>query len=337
MPKRLLVVTQTVDRQDPNLGFFHRWIEELSKKAALHVIANKVGEHELPSNVEIHTLGTEVGASKLSKLLRYQRYLFRILPRVDAVFFHMCPEYVLAAGFWLAVFPKKSLLWYTHKSTTWKLRIAEKQVDAIFTASTLSFRLPSKKVEVTGHGIDTEFFKPAPTRRKRTKLVILTAGRISPVKKHEVLIEAALFLKQEGADFEVQIAGAPIVEGDAKYQEALERIVKERALSNEVRFLGAVPHQEIVEFYRQGVIFINLSETGSLDKAVLEAAACGLSVLTSNDAFKEMLPGASIVGAAPRELAMRIIETSKLELPLRDYVVAHHGLDRLLSRIADFI
>ena len=178
----------------------------------------------------------------------------------------MCPEYVLAAGFWLAVFPKKSLLWYTHKSTTWKLRIAEKQVDAIFTASTLSFRLPSKKVEVTGHGIDTEFFKPAPTRRKRTKLVILTVGRISPVKKHEVLIEAALFLKQEGADFEVRIAGAPIVEGDAKYQEALERIVKERALSNEVRFLGAVPHQEIVEFYRQGVIFINLSETGSLDK-----------------------------------------------------------------------
>ena len=61
----------------------------------------------------------------------------------------------------------------------------------IFTASHLSFRLKSSKVVVTGHGIDTELFKPDHLRLnpkdQRFNLRILSVGRIAPVKNYETL------------------------------------------------------------------------------------------------------------------------------------------------------
>ena len=44
---KLLVVTQAMDEQDPVLGFFVRWVEELAKRAErIEVICLKEGKHE---------------------------------------------------------------------------------------------------------------------------------------------------------------------------------------------------------------------------------------------------------------------------------------------------
>lgn len=62
---RLLVVTQAVDKQDPVLGFFHRWLEEFAKHAdQLIVICLREGTHSLPSNVRIYSLGKENGGDE---------------------------------------------------------------------------------------------------------------------------------------------------------------------------------------------------------------------------------------------------------------------------------
>ena len=64
---KLLIVTQKVDINDDNLGSFHDWLKKLSDLADIYVIANYVGEYELPDNAKIYSLGKEKGAGKFLK------------------------------------------------------------------------------------------------------------------------------------------------------------------------------------------------------------------------------------------------------------------------------
>ena len=161
-----------------------------------------------------------------------------IIAKIKRNFFHMCPEYVLGAHLLPKIFGKKTSLWYTHKSVNWKLKLAEKLVDKIFTASKESFRLPSEKVEVTGHGIDVDKFKPVKTNEISLKFKIISVSRISPVKNIHLLIEVAEILKSrtffsqngQAPGWEIKIAGAPILENDKTYFEKLKRTVKEKNL-----------------------------------------------------------------------------------------------------------
>jgi len=57
---KLLIVTQTIDSNDPVLGFFVRWVEEFSKQCEeVTVICLQKGEYELPKNVRVFSLGKE--------------------------------------------------------------------------------------------------------------------------------------------------------------------------------------------------------------------------------------------------------------------------------------
>ena len=205
---KLLIITQKADINDDNLGFFHDWLKKFASLADVNVIANYVGKYELPENVKVFSLGKEKEVGKLTKIFRYQWLLLKLLPKSEGVFFHMCPEYVLGANFLPKIFRKKTLLWYTHKAVNWKLKLAEKLVDKIFTASKESFRLPSKKVEVVGHGIDVRKFKmPARLASERVdgkqnlKFKIITAGRIASIKNLHLSIDAAEILKKQGSKF----------------------------------------------------------------------------------------------------------------------------------------
>ena len=62
---RLLIITQKVDKNDPILGFFHRWIEEFAKHCqSIIVICLQKGEYNLPKNIKILSLGKEKGKKK---------------------------------------------------------------------------------------------------------------------------------------------------------------------------------------------------------------------------------------------------------------------------------
>jgi glycosyltransferase involved in cell wall biosynthesis len=287
---RLLIVTQAVDSRDSNLGFFHNWLLELSAKADLIIITNKLGAHSLPDKkVKIFSLD-KFQNNRFKKFREYRRLLKQRLGQVDGVFFHMCPEYVLAAGLLPRSFGKKTLLWYTHKSVNWRLKLAEKLVDKIFTASKESFRLPSKKVEVVGHGIDWEFFRsalPFPVSSS-SELKLLTVGRIAPIKNLEVLIRAIDELKNRyGRKISLDIVGSPIFKDDENYLNKLKQIIEELKLQKETQFLGSREYKDLPSVYAAHNIFVHASETGSLDKVVLEALASGLQIFTSSEAYDD--------------------------------------------------
>ncbi len=293
MVPRLLIVTQAVDSRHTNLGFFVRWIAEFAKHVDVVVIANEVGEYQLPSNVEVHSLGKEKGVGRLGRYINFYTLIFRL--RYTAVLCHMNPEFVIAGGWWWRLSGRPIVLWYMHKSVTARLRLAERLVRAVATASAESFRLPSSKVHILGHGIDTDIFTPDPSVSRGTHA--LSVGRLMPSKRHDKAIDMA------------QADGRPLyIAGEGPERAALEAYAKTKGAA--VTFLGGVMHGALLNEYRQAAYLIHTSETGSLDKVVLEAMACDTPVVSTSEAFRSVPLTA---GGA--------------------YVQEHHSLQQLIPRI----
>lgn len=338
---RILLITQKVDLNDDNLGFFHRWIEEFAKNAEkIFVITQFLGEYNLPANVEVYSMGKERGWGRARRYWNFYKYSLKIVPRVDAVFVHMIPLWAVMLWKPVFIFRKKMYLWYTHRSVTWSLRLAEKMVKKIFTASRESFRLPSKKVEILGHGIDTDFFLPRPEFRNPEVYRIVSAGRISASKRIKEMISGAAELRKilpPERIFEFVIIGSPKTHEDEGYFADLKNLVGELKLSDTVKFMGGVPYKDIVREYQKSNLFLNFSVTGSVDKAVLEAMSSGADVLTANEAFFGMLPeentikdlSASAVAARIR----RFIYNEGARSDLRGIVVREHNLKNLVLKI----
>lgn len=266
---KLLICTQAVDQDDPILGFFHRWIEEFAKHCELvTVICLREGKHALPDNVQIYALGK---GSKITRAYRVLALASRLRVQYGSVFVHMNPEYIVTAGWLWRALGKKTALWYTHKNVDVKLRIAALFADIIFTASKESFRLKSDKVRVMGHGIDTEFFTPDATVVRENWL--LSVGRLTKSKRHDLAVRMAA---SEGK--ELRIAG------DGPERQNLENLAHE--LKVRVQFLGGLTQTQLREEYRRAAYLLHTSETGSLDKVVLEALACELRIKTNDPALK---------------------------------------------------
>lgn len=278
---KLLILTQKVDRQDPILGFFHRWLEEFAKHyERVTVICLKEGEHNLPPNIYIRSLGKERGVSKFTYLWRFYSSIWRERKNYDAVFVHMNPEYVVLGGIPWRLWGKRVGLWYVHRQTNLKLRLAAVLAHTIFTSSPESFRLKNRKVRHVGHGIDTETFSPLPWNVASRQL--LHVGRITPIKRCDILIDALQNLRVRGEDWKAVFVG-PV--GDQDYFDRLKRKVGQLGLEGKVSFLGPRSAQEVHEEFGRSFASVNMTPSGGMDKAVLESWAAGRPCLAANKAF----------------------------------------------------
>ena len=338
MAKSLLIITQRVDSGDQLLGFFVSWIRLFARRFdAVTVICQSAGTYEFPPNVSVVSLGKADGAGKLSQLIRFYCLLWTLRDRYDAVFVHMNPVWAVVGSPMLRIMGKRIFLWYTHKAVTLRLRIAELFVHGIFTASKESFRLPSDKVVVTGHGIDTDVFAPDERIAKMTGS-LLTVGRIAPVKNLELLVDAARILLDDDMPISVSIVGAAVLSKDRAYERELRNRIAHSGYADRFSFAGAYQHEHLVPVYRSHEVFVHLSRTGSLDKTVLEAMACGMKVVSCNDAARAFLPPEFTFNSNDASGSAHAIQHA-LSRPapsaLREYVVAHHNLERLIDRLSE--
>jgi glycosyltransferase involved in cell wall biosynthesis len=346
---RLLILTQVIDQKDPALGFFHRWVEEFAHAVtSVEVLCLREGMHTLPSNVRVWSLGKEQGVGRIGYILRFYGFIWAHRNDYDAVFIHMNSEYLVLGGVLWRALGKKTLLWHTHKSMNLIHRIGEKLVDVVATASPESYRLASRKLHVLGHGIDTDAFVPGGPHEDDI-FQVLTTGRIARVKGLDILIEGVAGLVKKGVPTELLIIGGPVTKDDEVYLEELKKRVTEHSLDASVRFVGSVSHEEILPYLKRADAFVNCSRTGSLDKAVLEAMAVGLPVITSNDGLTSALgasadtlmfrPGDSegLIGRLSHIAALPKDEHDALSKGLRTIVVEHHSLQRLVPRMVELI
>ncbi|OGE76535.1 MAG: hypothetical protein A3C85_03870 [Candidatus Doudnabacteria bacterium RIFCSPHIGHO2_02_FULL_48_21] len=349
---RLIFITRKVDRADPLTGFVFGWIEALARNLQqLYVICQEKGDaSDLPANVAVYSFGKEKGYGRIKQALGLFAVCFRFARHADGFLVHMHPVYAVLAALPARLFGKKIALWYTHKSVDLKLKIAHAMVNFILTASKESFRINSPKVKVVGHGIDLSKFKfQNQTLTSGKKFRLLTIGRISPVKDYETLIKAVEILvnKENVQDLDVQIYGKVGLVQHQKYLDSLVRFVENAGLDEIIDFQGEVQHDFVPQLINEADIFVNLSMTGSLDKNVLEAAASGRLVLTSNEAFEEpfkkISPDLFFERNNAADLAKKIMklktmpesERRELTAKLRSWVEQNHDLEKLAGKIVE--
>lgn len=336
---KLLMITRKVDLNDASpAGFTYTWVKKIGEKLEkLYVITwQKSNRGDLPKNIEIESLS----GNKFKKIFSIWIKLLKILPKVDGVFCHQNPEYTILSAFLAKIFRKKIVSWYTHGTVNCKLHLINLLTDKILTASEESCRLKNrKKIEVTGHGINIDYFKSVilnDSEEFQRKFKIISIGRISPAKDYETLIKAVSSIK----NIEVKIIGGPVLKKDEEYFQNLKQ------LAGNIKFLGPIPHNQILPYYQNCDLFINLSQTGSVDKAILEAMACQRLILTSNEAFVNILNDPRLIFKKknPQDLAKKIVnlinlpeeEKEKIGQQLRKEVVKNHNLDKLVKKILTF-
>ena len=345
----ILMFTPTIDVNEDIHGFIHEWVKKMSNSAStLHVVALSVGQHNLPNNVKVYSLGKEKTGWRFIYILNFYKHLIKILftNKIDIVFCHMTHQYVIMMAMFTKIFRIPIILWKTHGGITLSLKMATKLTTKIITASEESFNIKTNKKIVVGHGIDTDLFN-SKSQNNNKNIKIISIGRISRSKNYKNMIEAADILvkqnKLENVKFE--IIGKPFTADEEKYLKELKQEIEQKKLENNFVFLGNYSFKKIIPFYQNCDIFINLSDTESLDKAVLEAMACEKIVITSNYAFKPILEKHQNYLITeknnPEMLGEKIIDIINLdkekknliEKDLRKIVVTSHNLDNLINKI----
>lgn len=309
---KLLIITQKIDMNDGGLGFFHAWVKEFAQYyEKVEVICLYEGYHILPENVQVHSLGKEHGQSRIKYLYRLYKYLFTL--DYDRIFVHMNQIYVPL----VELFGKPIYLWYMHKQVSVSLHIATHLVKKVFTASPESFRIASHKKVVISHGIDTDLFSPATSLGEK----IIAVGRISRIKGQVDIAKAYLESKVSN---ELLIVGGTITPDDKEYERELKSFTG-------VTLTGPIAQKDLPDMYRQARVFVHNSRTGSLDKVVLEALACGLTVVSVDPALKDY---AYITDGSVKDMAEKIKQALEKPLPsAREYVVHNHNLHHLIKRL----
>ncbi len=345
-PLRLLCFNLATDADATGQGFTTAWLNALAPHCdRLDVVTMRAGRLALDDKVRVFSVGKEKGYSEARRAVEFYRILRRLLREndYDACFAHMQPLFALMGAPLLRPRGIPITLWYAHKTVTLKLRLAEKVVQRVVTSSPDGFRLDSPKIRIVGQGIDTSRFVPAPV--PPDQLTLLSVSRLRPAKALDTLIEAAWLLHVDGFDFRLRIVGEAYPE-DRAYAEDLRAMVTRLRLENVVEFAGPVPFHAIVSEYQRASLMLNLSQTGSVDKALLEAMACAVPVLTSNEAFQSMLaPWPDLllpVGARADLVAERIKTLAQMPLDdrqtlgtqLRAIVQRDHSLERLAVVLA---
>jgi glycosyltransferase involved in cell wall biosynthesis len=345
----LLLFNLRLDASHTALGFTTVWTRALARRFKhVTVVTMEAGEIDVEPNVTVHSLGREHGRSEPRRLFAFYRIVGRALRErpVHAAFVHQAP--LFAVMFAPIAKPRgiPVLLWYAHGAVSRTLRAAHLVADRCVSASASSFRIPSEKLEILGHGIDTDAFRPPDEIGEGHEQTLVSVGRLSAVKRLDELLEAiAILSRDHGREVRLQIVGGPLTEADERTAAALRERAHGLGIKGSVSFEGPVPFTDIAPWYRRGGIFVSLSETGSLDKAILEAIASGCLPVVRNDAFaelaarhgvEELVPGAGAAAVAvtlEHALALAPERRAELRRELREAVREEHGLESLIDAI----
>jgi len=105
------------------------------------------------------------------------------------------------------------------------------------------------KLHLTYHGLDLNNYQPSSSLPQGNRPLLLSIGRLTEKKGFSYLIAACRRLKDQGYDFICHIVG----EGPL-YQE-LEAQITQLGLKDTVTLCGAMPHEAVIDKYRQATLF----------------------------------------------------------------------------------
>jgi len=154
--------------------------------------------------------------------------------------------------------------------------------------NSLEINLDDDKVRIIYNGIDYEYIKNINADEKilhkysisknNYELILLNISAHEHEKKIDVLLKVIQRLK-----FTYKKNVLLVNIGVGSLTDLLIKTTNDIGISNNVRFLGKIPNDDVIKFLKLSDIFIMTSEKVIFDLVVLEALACGKCVIVSND------------------------------------------------------
>ncbi len=139
-----------------------------------------------------------------------------------------------------------------------------------------------EEIHTIYHGLDTDYFSPAPKPADGAAPLILSVGRLVEKKGFDQLIAACALLKQQGLRFDCHIVGE---RGSAF--DGLGAQIQALGLQDQVQLRSAVTQDQLREIYRGAHVFAlpcQIMDDGDRDgfpNVVAEAMAMGVPVIST--------------------------------------------------------
>ncbi len=197
------------------------------------------------------------------------------------------------------------------------------------------------KLELSRLGVDSKIFTPHPFREEPNPYEVLCVGRLVPVKGQFILIEAVARLISEGRQLRLRFVG------DGPDRQRLEDEVKQRQLTEQVVFEGAINQDRILDFYNSADVFTIASFAEGLPVVLMEAMAMEIPCITTHitgipelitSGKDGILVAASDIEALAKAIAL-LMDNPDLRLQIgksgRQRILEYYELQRNTERLAD--
>lgn len=158
------------------------------------------------------------------------------------------------------------------------------------------------------HGIDLDLFTAREGKSPEAPYKIITVARITAKKGLPTVYHALRYLKDRGVDFRHTLIG------DGEDRERIPQLIRTLELEQEARWLGTLPHHEVLMHYRASDLFVlgcEVLANGDRDgipNVLVESMATGVPVVATRiSAIPELVrdgeTGRLVASKDPRELA----------------------------------
>ena len=180
----------------------------------------------------------------------------------------------------------------------WSLKRSVKYAMAVLyvTKEQLQKRYPALEARWIGNAsnvmIKSESVPPqAHVLRKKERYELISVGSLAQMyKAPDVVIQALVLLKERGVNVHVTWLG------DGVYKENMQEYAHSLGVGDMITFAGAVSMETVAEYLRASDIFILVSRTEGLPRALIEAMAEGLPCVATNvGGIPELLEDAMLI------------------------------------------
>ncbi|GIY07826.1 n-acetylglucosaminyl-phosphatidylinositol biosynthetic protein [Caerostris darwini] len=140
-------------------------------------------------------------------------------------------------------------------------------------------------ISVIPNAVDTVIFKPDLNKSLKSTVTVVVISRLVYRKGIDLLAGVIPIICSRHPEVNFLIGG------DGPKRIVLEEVRERYQLQERVILLGSVKHENVRDVLIQGDIFLNASLTEAFCMAILEAACCGLQVVTTSvGGVPEVLP-----------------------------------------------
>ena len=155
-----------------------------------------------------------------------------------------------------------------------------RQADYIFVISEdlknylIRRQFDNKKIILTGNGVEVDLIKKS-KKLNNYNIDALYVGRINETKGIYDMLKVLKIVKKRYPNFNLSIMGRGDVSSEIKFL----RLIKEKKLEDNIKFLGYKTGLEKFNIIKSSKIFLFLSKSESFGVALLEAVCCGLKAV----------------------------------------------------------